>query len=787
MRPKRARVAILALAAAAAIGFESLGARLAMAAPSMSDVASRVERAVAGSLSEEQERELLGALAELSVVVADRYDKWVRTGAGGDRSAALSVATALLPLLERLHAHHQGRIDRAQAKIIAEDGNPETLYTERWWQLDRGFALAAAGQLAWLHYRLAMLNPGQSEKRKAWLQKSVKEFTQFIGAADAKMRLESQLGRALAERELGERTYAENDLRAVLEQAKGGPLYWPARLALGELRASAGSSQALAETAKLMAEARGGAPSDTMAQIRLLRLDALLAALAQSGMREDLRKEAASLAAQISATGAAQSQRVSTMVLARLSDPRPILGATLSTEWIAAENLAAAEKFEQAAKAYEAIARKEDAGGHADEVHHRLGVCYFRLGRYADAERELRRYLGAAAGGLLAAEAAYLQFRAAEGIYRAAPSAETRGSFLAVADSFVKGYPDHEALYEGAFRLGELLQGEGRYREAADAYAKVSGPAAFELRAAAAEVQCLADLLSTADDVDAAAAAELRARAEAAHARFEEASGEAKVAALEDLTARTTVARAMVAGNGPGADPETALATLDGFEERFPAVRDLALPVAALRLASAAALGLAEQAESAARTLADMPGAEANYFEIVERISRALLRRAADVAPEDPDASSRWAALAALLFDRMRAAGRPIPEEVKVNLAKSYVEQGRLADAAALYDEMIAARPRSRSLLRAAALVADKRRDHAAAADLWLRLSKLQEVATPAWYEARLASARAALAAGNADGACAGAREVDGFRPDLRDADTKKRFAELVSRACSAP
>ena len=756
-------------------------------AASYAQLSADVERAVAGNLGEAGEQALFGSLASVSVDVADRYDQWVRTGAEEHRRAALAAGNSILPLLERLRAYHQGRLDKAQAEIIRDDGNPEVLYKERWWQLDRGFTLAAAGQLSWLHYRMAMMTTGAEsrEKRRAWLEKSVREFSEFIGAPDEKMRLESMLGRGMAEAELGEREAADGDLQLVMQQARGTSLYWPARMALGQLRASAGGDSALSETQRLLAEAQSaGLGAETLKQIRMLRLDALLATMAAGGGGEGVTREAATLAAQLSSLGPAFSQRVTQMAVARLKDPRPVLGATVSAEWIAAENLAAAEKFADAARAYERIERSGDRS-HADELHHRLGVCYFRLGRYADAERQLRAYLSAAPKGALAAEAAYLQFRAAEGVFRSAPDTQTRSSFLAVAENFVRGYPEHESRYEGSFRCAELLQDEHRYAEAADAFAQVEGPPAFRLRAAAGELQCVADVLSTSDALDAARAKELRARSESTWVRFDKLASANPALASEDLKARATMAHALAAGSGPGADAALALSLLADFEQRFPRITDLVLPAVALRAAAATALGLAEKAEPPVRLLAAMPGAETNYFDLVEKLSRALLRRSADAAPVDPAASQRWAAMATTLLDKMRAAGRPIPEEVKLNLAQSYLEQNRLNDAAALYAQLLTAQPDSRSLLRASALLAGRRGQSADAAGFWSRLALLQEVATPSWYEARLASALAQAGSGQKDKACAGAREVDDFRPDLRDADTKKRFAELAAQACA--
>ena len=753
-------------------------------AASIAQMSADVDRAVAGSLGEDAEQALFGNLADVSVQVADAYDQWVRTGSEESRRAALGLGNSILPLLERLRAHHQGRIDKAQAEIIRQDGNPETLYTQKWWQLDRGFTLAAAGQLSWLHYRMAMLSPGEKEKRRQWLEKATKEFSEFLASSDQKVRLESLLGRGMSEGELGQTAEAAADLEMVLQEAKGTSLYWPARMALAQVRV-AGGGAALSETQRLLAEAQSaGISAELLKQIRMLRFDALLNAMAAGGAGEGVRSEAASLAAQLSSLGPSYSQRVSQMTIARLKDPRPVLGQTVSAEWIAAENLAAAEKFDEAAKAYERIARSSDTT-HATEVHQRLGVCYFRLKRYGDAERELRTYLSKAPKGALATEAAYLQFRAAEGVFRASPTPETRASFLAVAENFVGKYPEHESRYEAAFRIGELLQDERRYMEAADAYAKVDGPPAFRMRAAAAELQTIADVITTSEKLDAAKAKELHDRAEAAWVRFDKIVSAPGANASSDLRARTTVARAMAAGSGPGADPKLALSLLDGFEQKYPDVRDLVLPTTAIRVAAATSLNLVDQAEPALRILAASPGTEANYFDIVEKLAHALLRRSADEAPTDPSASQRWAAMATTLLDKMRAAGRPIPDEVRLNLAQSYVEQNRLNDAAAMYEQLLAATPDSRSLLRASALLADKRGRADEAAVHWAKLAQLQEVATPAWYEARLATASALAGAGQKDKACANVTEVEAFRPDLRDAATKQRFAEISAQVCS--
>ncbi len=744
-----------------------------------------MDLAVTGRLSEEQEQALFGGLSDVSVEVANRYDQWVRSGSSDAKSAAIALGDPLLVQLERLHQFHQGRIDSAQNAIIAQDGDPEVLYEQKPWQLDRGFALAAAGQLSWLHYRLAMLHGDQKENRQVWLKKSVKEFSEFVYAQDRKMSEESLLGRAMAETELGERDQAAGDLKVILDRGKESPLYWTARLALAQVKAGAGNADALSETQKLLGEASAaGLPGDTLNQIRLMRLEALAVA-ASKGTGESHRQEAIALGRQLSGLGPVWSKRVSDLALAHLKDPRQLLGSSASAEWIAAENLASEEKFKEAAAAYEAIVRSTEAAAreHATDVHHRLGICYFRLGRFADAEREFRAYLSAAPQGPLSGESAYLQFRAAEGVYRDKPSVDTRDRFASAVENFVTRYPKHENFYEGAFRWAEVLQGQRRFLEAADNFAKVKGTPAFEIRSASSELQCLSDAInSPPEGMGKEWADPLRNRAEEVYKRFERLTA-AERSATPELRARATLSRAMAQSGGPAPRLANSLTTLADFEKRFPSLPELHPLASALRLAVASGL---HRYDDAARGLDSLPPQANNpgFSDLLERIARSFLRTAADVSETDPAGGQRWAALAAKIFDRLKAEGRAVPAEVKSHLAQVYNEQGRVEEAAALYRELLKEQPRSKSLLRNAAMISDRRKAPKESAEYWARLAMLEEVATASWYDVRLSTAKALLAAGQADKACQSVEEVNGFRPDLRDGPTKKRFEEVAGQAC---
>ncbi|MGH7803575.1 MAG: hypothetical protein ACREQJ_04455, partial [Candidatus Binatia bacterium] len=216
---------------------------------------------------------------------------------------------------------------------------------------------------------------------------------------------------------------------------------------------------------------------------------------------------------------------------------------------------------------------------------------------------------------------------------------------------------------------------------------------------------------------------------------------------------------------------------------RYPTLADLHAIAIALRLAGESSLARLDAAEQSKKKLVAAGGAGVNP-KILEIVARRFLRNAGDAAGQDDAAAKRWAALGATTFDQLVAQGGTIPTDAKIPIAQHYMENKRFDDAARLYAELTKENPKSRSVLRHAAMVASERSRPAEAAEYWSRLAMLLEVASPPWYDARLQAARSQLAAGKAAESCGNLKEVDGFRPDLRDAATRQLYAEMSSKAC---
>src|SRR5262249_44728032 len=136
------------------------------------------------------------------------------------------------------------------------------------------------------------------------------------------------------------------------------------------------------------------------------------------------------------------------------------------------------------------------------EAHYFLGLAKFQAGDYAAAAADLDAALQGDEKPAYGADAAYLRFKALEALVaKSAAAPDTHGVELAARHEqagrdCVEHYPDHKSAFEAQFRLGELLQAQGKFTEALQAYDHVgSSDLGFALRARFAALQCEFELL----------------------------------------------------------------------------------------------------------------------------------------------------------------------------------------------------------------------------------------------------------------------------------------------------
>lgn len=346
----------------------------------------------------------------------------------------------------------------------------------------------------------------------------------------------------------------------------------------------------------------------------------------------------------------------------------------------------------------------------AAEVGYNLGVAHLRLDDRLAAARSFLAVARDHPAFRLAELAAAAAVQTAAEIYQdpgLAGRPEVRDLYLEALTVLTRQYPQSPAAAYWQFFLAQALEDAGRYRQAADQYAKVVPAHEFHAQARFQHVRCLVRSAQasaeSARERNANAAADLRqalaaasaARqfvADAAAGRFEHADP----AQLARLVARALVNRAEIYAL-PGLDRHREiLEVLDGFEQQHPDCPDLIGRVLRVRIIAYEALGRLEEATRA------IP----QYIESDPTNAGAILQGLFDAAAGEierlrqagrEDHAQRKAEAALLLARQIDAwaqtpAARLADQDryaLRLQLAEAHLAAGRFHDARRLFQQCL--------------------------------------------------------------------------------------------------
>ena len=717
--------------------------------------------------------------------------------ADGSDAGAVGTYEAIAGPLERSYESHRQALDRMSQSVIDADGNMDAMAESPAYKEHQALAAQALYYLNWLHYRGALLYGGA--KRRELLDKAAAGFGEFATAqSDNPIVAESRLGRGLAYLELDHVDWAIDDFEAVAHLKTASPeRVRKAQLALAESYVRAGRS---ADALRASKQALDGATVADQPRAQYTRARALLmAAASQPGQRAAYQGEASSLLAQLQAGGGPWGTRAAQIVRNGLDNPKNWAGPKAKdvppppAEWDVTKQLVASGKFKEAILRLEKVlaSSDDDDKKNQGEARYLLGLARYRSGDLAGAIAVFDQVLAEKGGGSYRDDAGYLRFKASEARYVADGSDANEAVYEQAVIAFLREFPKHKAAPEARFRLGEVRQHQEKFAAAEAEYAQVKGDPSFELRATFAGAQCLVKQLEQAPE-GSKPDPELMTRARAALDAFwkQLATRDAQDfgdAPVNDLSGQAALMSAYLAALAEKPDYERALAWLDGFEEKYPKLAGQRPQVVKLRLLALSRLGNLEAAAiEAARP--EVSGLDPTYLD--DLATRFLTTAARQQAAGKLEAAAAGKRAALLLSERALAAPSTaelapvVRRRLQSTAASLHEERGELEPALALYRAVLKDGPDAVSARAGAARILEKQGKLGEARALWDEV-----IAAPpgkqGWMEAHYQSARLSVALGDQARACAVLRQVPSDMLVSANGETPKKIQEML-RACPA-
>ena len=537
------------------------------------------------------EEKLVGRIDRLA-------DAFHDLAAGG--AAIPETAAALTDLLASVRKRYTDVLEEMQAEVIRIDGDLEAVQDSAAWREREILAMRILYRLNWIRYERAMRYETSSATRKRLLQQAATGFGEFLGSGDAALTAEALLGRGLTAKAMKQYDRAIEDFKTALAQNPDAEMKARIRIALVEAELATGNVNAALDTSRrLIAAAKpGGAAALLRPQALFLRSKTLLLASPSAGAAATgMRAETATMLEELYGLGGYWRSKVVQLVDAGMDDPEAWADVSASpfVTWLVADSFRRRDECDRAVTLYDGLL---EADRFVQESLFGRGYCRFQDGRYAQSLDDLGHYIQAAGpDGALTERAAYLRFKASESLFLQATPAEREAAgelYLTNLTAFVEVAPEHERAFEAWFRLGEWHRDRSEYDRCADAFSKVRGDRAFEIKASFLSAQCRVELVIAAPDDSPVPPEQVTAAIDALDGFLEACgglrAGDSQSAAAEQqrtlapLEAKATLmAAALMTRSGIGS-MEDRIRRLDRFEERYPGSEELFPEVRSLRI-----------------------------------------------------------------------------------------------------------------------------------------------------------------------------------------------------------
>ena len=671
----------------------------------------------------------------------------------GQKEQAAAVFPDLEQALASTYQQLQDRLDQMRDEVMERDGDVEQLYRESRWRDPEIASLVITYHLAWVRYQGAQLTT-DTKRKNALLDKAVEGFSQFLVVNEVpEVYAESQYGRGLAFLDLGNYPQAREDLEAAARDS----------------RTAAKAKAALAELERRSTGKKTAGPAADEPETLLARMtDALPKAATDTA----IEKDTTALARGLAARGGDWPRRVDAAIAGKLGSGTPTSVNSSYGLLLLAQLAIDRGRCSDVAALADAGADLKDASRarHRPELLFLDGACRSNAGKSREAAEVFGKLLQEFPDSPKARDAAYYRLRALD--VARTNDASLAGAYEEALSSFVTRFPKDEAVGEAYYQLGERRRAQGDCAKADAEYGRVtSGP--YAARARLGSLECAVGAFvkagkSATPDMRRALVDRLRS-----FVRDVKPSGPDEAA-----VARAALMGGLVAADANPPDPATVVEFLDKYESRFPSQKEWHATAVQRRLGARVALGVFADAEH------DLDAFVASTSGTERRTTLADLGKVLQKQLDAGDEARRAAALAlarkvyrALVADGGEAADR-------IALADLEVRAGNAAEAAKLYDEVLATDATSAEALRGAARAAATLGDRGRAFARWKQIVESSPTGGTAWYEARGEQVKLLLADGDKRQACEVIRLSLGKSTTTGGDQLEKQLRQTASAEC---
>jgi hypothetical protein len=733
--------------------------------------------------------------------VVERLDKaeqdFAKLASSGkaDKSALIPLYNELESMLTRISTTYKKKKDDCIASID-QGGQCDYDAPEK-------IALQAAYPLAWLRFQGATtLFSDSSEQSKRLLNEAIDGFTEStLVIVDPTLIRENLLGRAFCERELGKFDHSEYDkaiadFKQIMEGGGAGSAqYKAAEQGLATTYMAMGKPQEAQKYAGANAGSSGGG--------QMLQLQALFqaeAATRDPAQRAQYHKQIVdSLKTHendkqgfaIDVAAASKYSRNVVEEFGNSSDP--------FEKWLLANILLSRHDENGAAKYFAEAAES----GKYPKGYKFAADIYLKQKRYDQVEALLN---GMSRGtGADANWAEYMKYSLARQRWdqSGGKDANLEKQWVSAAQDYLQKFPGGEYAPEMKFRLGERLQKQGNFVEAAQMYSQVKGQNDYSYTAKFNAAECNYQALATAGskdykgpkvDIDTLkhqTISDLQDTIKMAPEAERMASSQSTKKFVHDTRGRAILMLAEILEQEPKIDYPQVASLLEGYETQYPTMSDHFHDVAEWRITALAQTGKFDEVDRDVQALVEKSKGSLANQDFLKGLGLDFWKSGQQaLANGDQKTYLAYAKLTAITysyFPEMVAAGK-IPAKNLTGtlsyLGQAYQALGDEPKAEQIFNQVVKADPASPDANAGLARIAQAKKNWKDAVTLWTNVESTAAESDNLWYEAKYELAVVYVQEGNVSAACNKLAETRAQHQTLGSPEMLNKWNALQHKEC---
>jgi hypothetical protein len=376
--------------------------------------------------------------------------------------------------------------------------------------------------------------------------------------------------------------------------------------------------------------------------------------------------------------------------------------------------------------------------------------------------------------------------------------------WVKAAESYLQKFSHGAHADECRFRLGERLQRQKQYLEAAKMYDQVTGSNEYSFTAKYNAATCnylaLAALenakdkkapSASAEDLKKAAVQDLMDTIKMAPAAERSAGSASQRKFVHDTKGRAIYMLAGILEQGKKADPQQISSLLAGYEEQYPGMKDRFRDIGEWRITAEDDLGQYDRVESDVKAIVERNRGSTEHSDFIKTLGLDFWQKAQELKAKGDQkgylANARFAQIAYEYFEELVAQGK-IPAKNLTGtlsiLGKTYIAQDNIPKAQEIFNQVVKADPGSPDANAGLARIAQAKGNYKDAVNLWTNVESTAAESDPLWYESKYQVAVIYLKQGNTQGACLKLAQTRAEHPSLGGPAMLAQWNALQRKNC---